>query len=434
MKYPDKNKVKRFDFKKKPIRPTFVMGLAKGIISFPDIKKRGAVIRRHNMEELDGKPYIVLVNHASLVDLNVLLKSTHPYPVNNVMTLEGFNTYTSPLMRLLGVLGKRKFVTDINLIRNIRYCLDKLGTIFAIFPEARYSLDGCTSFMPDSLGGLVRMMNRPCAVLSIKGNFVTCPQWNKKNKGTFVEADLFPIVTQDEVKSLSADEINDRIAKAFEYDDYRWQAENGIVIDDPNRANGLHALLYKCPHCGAEHNTDSAGCELWCNACGKRWRQDELGRLHALEGETEFSHIPDWSKWERECVRREIEEGTYYFEDTVRVETLPGWTKFYKHGEGRLIQTPEGTRIECKAYGEDTVVVKAPLDLYSVHIEYDYRGRGDCVDISTSDDSYWLYFSKRDVITKLSFATEEIYKLAKSKQKNTRRGSREEENTAAEAK
>jgi hypothetical protein len=259
-------------------------------------------------------------------------------------------------------------------------------------------------------------------------------KWNKKNKGTFVEADLFPIVTQDEVKSLSADEINDRIAKAFEYDDYRWQAENGIVIDDPNRANGLHALLYKCPHCGAEHNTDSAGCELWCNACGKRWRQDELGRLHALEGETEFSHIPDWSKWERECVRREIEEGTYYFEDTVRVETLPGWTKFYKHGEGRLIQTPEGTRIECKAYGEDTVVVKAPLDLYSVHIEYDYRGRGDCVDISTSDDSYWLYFSKRDVITKLSFATEEIYKLAKSKQKNTRRGSREEENTAAEAK
>ena len=110
----------------------------------------------------------------------------------------------------------------------------------------------------------------------------------------------------------------------------------------------------------------------------------------------------------------------------MRVETLPGWIKFYKHGEGRLIQTPEGTRIECKAYGEDTVITKAPLDLYSVHIEYDYRGRGDCVDISTSDESYWLYFTKRDVITKLSFATEEIYKLAKSKQKVTRRTKNEE--------
>ncbi len=423
MKYPDKNKVRHFDFKKKPHKPSFLISLAKGIISFPDLKKRGAVIRKHNMESLEGKPYILLVTHSSMVDFNLMLKATHPYPVNNVMTLEGFNTYTEPLMRSLGVLGKRKFVTDINLIRNIKYCLDTLGTIFVLFPEARYSLDGCTSFLPDSLGGLVRMMNCPCAVLSIRGNFVTCPQWNKKNKGTFVEADMFPIVLPEETKSLSSDEINDRIAKAFEYDDYRWQVENNIVIDDENRADGLHALLYKCPNCGAEHMMDSAGIELWCNACKKRWYQDELGRLHATEGECKFSHIPDWSRWERECVRREIEDGTYYFEDTVRVETLPGCFKFYKHGEGRLIQTPEGTRIECKAYGEDTVIEKLPLDLYSMHIEYDYLGRGDCVDISTADDSYWLYLSKRDAVTKLSFATEEIYKMAKSKQKNTRRTS-----------
>ena len=114
-------------------------------------------------------------------------------------------------------------------------------------------------------------------------------------------------------------------------------------------------------------------------------------------------------------MRKEIEEGTYYFEDTVRVETLPSWWRFFKHGEGKLIQTAEGTRIECNAYGEPTVVVKKPLDLYSMHIEYDYLGRGDCVDISVPDESYWLYLTKRDAITKLSFATEEIYKLAKEK-------------------
>ena len=193
-----------------------------------------------------------------------------------------------------------------------------------------------------------------------------------------------------------------------------------MIINAPERTEGLHCLLYKCPNCGTEHMTDSAGCEIWCRSCGKRWRQDELGRMCAIEGDTEFSHIPDWSKWERECVRAEIENGTYHFEDTVRVETLPGWKKFYKHGDGKLIQTKDGTRIECTAYGEKTVVEKAPLDLYSIHIEYDYLGRGDCVDISTSDDSYWLYLSKRDAVTKLSFATEEIYKLAKEKQKNTR--------------
>jgi len=410
-----KDKVKRFDFRRRPIKHAWLSPVAKGILSFPDLKKRGAVIRKHNMEGIEDKPYILLVNHSSLVDLNMMLKATHPYPVNNVMSLEGFNTYTFPVMYSLGVLGKRKFTTDINLIRNIKYCLHELKHIFCIFPETRYSLDGCTSFMPDALGNLVKMMKVPCVMLKLKGNFVTSPQWNKKNKGIKVEADMFPIVKADEVKTITAEEVNRRIDEAFIYDDYRWQYENKVVIDHPDRANGLHCLLYKCPACGAEHQTDSAGDTLWCNACGKKWRQDEYGRLAATEGETEFAHIPDWSNWERECVRKEIEDGTYYFEDTVQVQTLPSWYRFFKHGEGKLIQTPEGTRIECTAYGEPTVVEKKPLELYSMHIEYDYLGRGDCVDISTPDESYWLYLSKRDAITKLSFATEEIYKIAREK-------------------
>ena len=159
----------------------------------------------------------------------------------------------------------------------------------------------------------------------------------------------------------------------------------------------------------------SEGTKLWCDHCKKTWEMDEYGRLHALEGETEFAHIPDWSNWERACVREEIENGTYYFEDDVRVETLPGSLKFYKQGMGKLIQTPDETRIECHYYGEPYTLVRSAKNLESMHIEYDYLGRGDCVDISIPDDSFWCYLSKRDAVTKLSFATEEIYKLAAKK-------------------
>ena len=58
-------------------------------------------------------------------------------------------------------------------------------------------------------------------------------------------------------------------------------------------------------------------------------------------------------------------------------------------------------------------LVRSAMDLESMHIEYDYLGRGDCVDISIPDDSFWCYLSKRDAITKISFATEEMHKLAK---------------------
>jgi len=419
MNYP-KN-VKRFDFTKKPIKPTFLMGVAKGIISKPDLKKRGAKIVKTDMEELEGRPYLLLVTHSSMVDFNLMLMATHPYPVNNVMTLEGFNTYTAPLMRSLGVLGKRKFVSDPILVKQIRYCLNELKTIFVLFPEARYSLDGCGSYVSPSTAALAASLKVPVAVLKIKGNFITCPQWNKMNKKTYVEAELCPILKPSEIGSVRAAEIHERIKEAFTYNDFEFQKEKGIVIDHPQRAEGLHCLLYKCPHCMTENETYSEGSVIECRHCGKKWEMTELGEIRALDGETEFESIPKWSDWERACVRKEIEDGTYSFVDeNVRLETLPGWTKFYKQGNAKLVQNCEGTFIYGTVYGEPFELHKKPLQLESMHIEYDYLGRGDAVDISVPDDSYWCYLSKRDAITKISFATEELHFIALKERAKTR--------------
>ena len=51
-----KDKVKRFDFRRRPIKHAWLSPVAKGILSFPDLKKRGAVIRKHNMEDIEDKP------------------------------------------------------------------------------------------------------------------------------------------------------------------------------------------------------------------------------------------------------------------------------------------------------------------------------------------------------------------------------------------
>ena len=408
----------RFDFKKKPRKPGFLMGVAKHIISLPDLRNRPYKLERRGMEELDGKPYLCLINHASMVDLNVMLHATNGAPVNNVMTLEGFRDFTEPLMRHLGVLGKRKYVQDFQLIKNMKYCVDKLQTVFVLFPEARYTLDGCTSYLTPSLGSLVKFLRVPVVVIRIHGNHVSCPHWNWINKKGPIEAEMYPIVSAEETKTLSADEIYARIVDNFQYDDYAWQRDNHIVLDHPKRANGLHTLLYKCACCSTEGKMHSEGIHLWCEACGKKWEMTELGELKALEGETRFSHIPDWSKWERACVRKEIREGTYRFEDEVIVETLPNSLKFYHQGKGKLTQTPEGTTLDCESvYGEPLHVEWKPLNLDSMHVEFNYKksrtAKGDCVDLSVPDDSYWCYTTKRDVIVKLAFATEEIHFFAK---------------------
>ena len=140
------------------------------------------------------------------------------------------------------------------------------------------------------------------------------------------------------------------------------------------------------------------------------------GSLRAVSGETGFSHIPDWSNWERECVRKEIEDGSYYFEDEVYLETLPNSWRFHKHGKAKLVQTLDGTTLTGTCYKKPLKLHKSALNQYSLHIEYNYRGKGDCVDISVLNDSYYCYPTKRDVVTKLSFATEEIHRAAQRKQ------------------
>jgi hypothetical protein len=72
-----------------------------------------------------------------------------------------------------------------------------------------------------------------------------------------------------------------------------------------------------------------------------------------------------------------------------------------------------GFHLSANFDGEDFKLEKDPLSLYSLHIEYDYLGKGhDCIDLSTLNDTYYIYpINKENVVTKLHFATEELYKM-----------------------
>ncbi|NLB85154.1 MAG: hypothetical protein GX794_03450, partial [Acholeplasmataceae bacterium] len=70
--------------------------------------------------------------------------------------------------------------------------------------------------------------------------------------------------------------------------------------------------------------------------------------------------------------------------------------------------------------GKPLHLVKEPLSLYGLHIEYDYFKKGDCIDLSTLNDTYYIYpKNKKNVVTKLHFAVEELYKIEKEKIKQS---------------
>ena len=157
---------------------------------------------------------------------------------------------------------------------------------------------------------------------------------------------------------------------------------------------------------------NSKGAELFCEECGKRWLWQEDGYLKALEGETEFDHIPDWFAWERKMVEKQIQEGTYSFRDRVQVYSLPRVWRYIPLGEAVLTHDPkEGFILEGKYRGETYRIHRQPAQTNSLHVEYDFgplKAR-DCVDISTENDSFYCCTSQENVITKLGFATEILY-------------------------
>ena len=202
--------------------------------------------------------------------------------------------------------------------------------------------------------------------------------------------------------------------EAFQYDDFAWQKATGTKVTYEKRAEGLHKVLYQCPHCGREYEMGSAGVEIFCNHCGKRWKMTELGELQALEGETEFSHIPDWYEWERSNVKAEVESGTYDSgELPVHIDSLPNAKKFIRLGNGTLRHDMNGFHVRGTDFEGDPFETDWPVpSLYSVHIEYEYLGKyGDCIDLNTLQDTWYTYpeAPAKFSVTKMALATEELY-------------------------
>ena len=402
---------KRFDMARKPNRQWRVLSPVTWLLSYPKAISHRAKVNKDGMPKWLKPPYFLLCNHNAFMDFMILTKAIFPHRANYVVAIDGY-IGREWLLRAVGGICNRKFTKSINLVRNMLSARDN-GDIVALFPEARYSLCGTTAVLPHSLGKMVRKMNVPVVTLIMHGHHINSPFWNTGNRKVKpVESEISLLLTQQETQELSPEEINARIVQAFQYDEYAWQKERNIRVKDKTRAEGLQKVLYQCPACNTEYKMTAENSELRCGSCGKTWEMGEDGQLSAKDGETEFSHIPLWYEWERGNVRKEVEGGAYSQEMEVRVESLPNSKGFVVFEDAAtLTHNMHGFSLAGKYENEAFNLAWQPTSMHSCHIEYDYMGRGDCVDLNTTDDTFYL-FPKGDAfaITKIALATEELFR------------------------
>ena len=399
---------------RKPLKPSIFFRTLLKLLSSADLKATNFHCRSIGMERLGAdEPCLILMNHSSFIDLKIASTILYPRPFNIVCTSDGF-VGKEWLMRHLGCIPTQKFVSDLGLVRDMVYTVKELHSSVLMYPEASYSFDGTATPLPESIGKCVKMLGVPLVMIRTYGAFARDPLYNGLQlRKVDVSADMEYLLSPQEIAKASTAEINALLAERFSFDNFRDQQEQQIRITEPFRADGLNRVLYKCPHCGNEGAMTGKGTTLTCNSCGKTYLLTETGFLEAQEGETEFSHIPDWYRWERSCVRQELLDGSYRLDIPVRICMLVDSRSIYWVGEGRLIHTREGFHLSgCEGRLDYR---QKPTSSYSLYSDYFWYELGDMICIGNSKALYYCFpTGQQDVVAKTRLAAEELYKLTKA--------------------
>lgn len=403
-------KEKRF----KPMKQSLFFRVLLKVASSFDLAATHFKCNKIGMERLKaGEPCLVLMNHSSFIDLEIVASVLYPRRFNIVATTDSFMGIMKWVMRLIGCIPTRKFVTDTQLIRDMIYCLRDLKSSVVMYPEASYSFDGKATPLPDSIGRCVKMLGVPVVMIRTYGAFARQPLYNcLRRRKVDVSADIKYVLSAQDVAMKGADDINEIINREFDFDNFRWQQENKVSIKDAERAEGLNRVLYKCPHCMTEGKMVGKGTTLTCKQCGKQYELTEYGYLEAKDGDTKFDHVPDWYQWERECVRKEILDDTYQLEVPVDICMLVDMKNIYRVGEGVLIHNREGFQLTgCD--GKLQYSQKATAS-YSLYADYFWYEIGDVICIGDNNVSYYCFpKTEGDSVAKTRLAAEEIYKIEK---------------------
>ncbi|MDE6712358.1 MAG: hypothetical protein K2K20_01295, partial [Lachnospiraceae bacterium] len=371
-----------------------------------------------------------------------------PYRANYVSDVEGYAAFGEWLYRSIGCIGKRRFVSDVNVLLNMKKCI-RMKQSVVVYPESRHCNAGTTSYLPDHLGQLAKYLNVPVVTLLSHGSYLESPFWDEEySRKAPITAKLECLYTKDELINASEEEIQEKVARALQYDEYAWQQDNKIYLKR-NRANGLHKVLYRCPRCNGmdcvNHDTerdimmgsimtvsDQEGVQ--CKICGAKWKLTPLGELEyirtankdaVMEGKSadrkelpgydgyhkkEFCTIPSWYEWERSCAIDEWNSSDQEIVYSVHVEALPNSKGFIDCGEGTLVFNRDAFIL---TFADQRFVFPHRIR-ESVQTEYNYKGKGMCIVLSTLDNCYYIYSEDRHFNpTWMQFVGEYLYQHSK---------------------
>ena len=390
--------------RKLPKKPLWILRKLMYMLSFGEVKSCNVKFIEKNLENLPkGQNCLILMNHSCFLDLKIAQRYFKKKPLSIVCTTDGF-IGKEKFMRYLGCIPTNKFQADVTLIKDISYALKNIGNVI-VYPEATYSHDGTASVIPDSVGKLIKFLKVPIISVITKGAYLHDPLYNNLQlRKVDVVAEVNYLISPKDAEDLPVDKLNQMLRDVFTFDNFKYQQENKLKIDAPFRADGLHRVLYKCPHCQKE-NMEGKGIELTCKECGKTYTLDEYGYLVCKDAK--FNHVPDWFKWQQDQVKKEIEKEEYSVDIPVKIGVIRDYKAFYMVGDGMLHHDKDGFRLT----GDGIDYFYSTKNSFTLNVDFFWYELGDVISFGEPDLLFYCFPKDNFPVTKARMAVEELYKL-----------------------
>ena len=192
-------------------------------------------------------------------------------------------------------------------IENAKQCMRVLSSdgILTMMPEARLSTVGEFEGIQASTYRFIQRSGVTVYTLRLNGDYFANPKWGDgARKGSLVEAELNPLLTAEEVKQISLEDLKARVEAALGYNEFEWlETHPELHYKSKTLAEGLENILCFCPKCGAWHAFKAEGHTLTCEKCGM---QATLDDRYAFVDDAPFENFAKWYAWQCAELKKSI--------------------------------------------------------------------------------------------------------------------------------
>ena len=275
--------------------------------------------------------YIVLPNHSCGADqffVALSFRKKHMYFVASEHAFRKkllgavMRFATGPISRTKGAVAASAVLS---ILRRLRQ-----GVPVCIFPEGNRTWNGRSLPIHPTTAKLLRSAGVPVLTYRIEGGYLTDPRWSHSLRRGRLRGGVVNVYRPEELKKLSPEEIEARIARDLWIDTDESQERDPVPYRGKRLAEGLEEALFLCPKCGGAGTLRGKG-DVFACSCGLRARYNEYGFFD--EG-APFRSVAAWDDWQQAELRRRAEAGEAVFTD----EGAELWAIGEDHSSRRLAE------------------------------------------------------------------------------------------------